>query len=45
MEICSDSHEEIVYSRGKCPLCEALDKIHDLDDEITSLENELAEKD
>lgn len=40
MILCDDNHEEIVYSsnsghysRGKCPLCYALKKIEELEEE------------
>lgn len=29
MEICNSNHEEIVYSKGLCPLCEVLAEIED----------------
>jgi hypothetical protein len=44
MEICSgtrdNSHEEIIYDRGSCPLCTALEEIKSLEAEIEKLNNQ-----
>ena len=44
MQICSENHDEIVFEGGhhvRCPLCEALSKIEDLEKEVVRLEEEL----
>lgn len=40
MEICYQIHEEIVHNSKNCPLCEALDRISNLEDQIQDLKNE-----
>jgi len=48
MEICIGSkyvsHEGIVHEESKCPLCEALDKIGQLENELKIEREKLAEK-
>lgn len=45
MEICtggrSFGHEEIVFTSGHCPLCDALVDINDLQEEVNELKKEL----
>lgn len=48
MRLCDDSHEEICYDYGDCPLCKALEEleeaqyeIQELQDKIDDLEREL----
>jgi hypothetical protein len=39
IELCDDDHIQIAYDRKeKCPLCEALNKHEDYEDEIKRLE-------
>jgi hypothetical protein len=51
MEMCSSGHKEIVHDSQNCPLCEALEKIEtlendisDLRDMVSDLEGQLKEK-
>ena len=44
LKICSggmhkDSHDEIIYEGRNCPLCEAMEKIIELELEIEALQN------
>ena len=46
METCSgerykNAHEEIVFDRGNCPLCAALDEIKELENKVKELENKI----
>lgn len=41
MDICGDGHEEIVYDTLKCPLCETLDEMEELEKTITNLQVEI----
>lgn len=48
MKLCDDSHEEICYDYGDCPLCKALEELDytiyqkiELQDKIDDLEREL----
>ena len=44
--ICEDGHDEIVYEGGRkspCPLCEAEDKIKDIEMELNHVQIELEE--
>ena len=43
MNMCSRNHDEIVHDERHCPLCEALDNIKTMEDDIGKLEEELAE--
>jgi hypothetical protein len=43
MEICKHKHEEIVYDGGLCPLCEANEKIEELENDKEELEYEMRE--
>lgn len=43
MTICSDGHEEIVFSGKRCPLCDANQEIEDLKEEIDYLEKQSEE--
>ena len=43
MTMCSRNHDEIVHDERYCPLCEALDNIKTMEDDIGKLEQELAE--
>lgn len=43
MVMCDDNHEEIVYDRGKCPLCQALKDIERLEEEVSDLKDKLDE--
>ena len=43
MNLCSENHDEIVYEGGryvKCPLCEANDKIRELERDLEQLQEE-----
>lgn len=40
MILCDDNHEEIVYDRGKCPLCHELGLVQDLEEKLAKLEEE-----
>lgn len=40
MNLCSSNHDEVCYEGRSCPCCELLDKIQDLEREITRLENQ-----
>ena len=40
MEICNDSHDEIVFDSKDCPLCNAIYSIEGLKKEIEELEKE-----
>lgn len=42
MNICSDGHDEIVYTDRKCPLCAAEEIIQDYRDETEQLTSSLA---
>lgn len=44
MQICSDSHEQIVYGSRTCPLCDVLADLKDTSDRVTELEQELESK-
>lgn len=37
LNICSEKHEEICYEGRKCPVCNLVEKIDLLEDEITDL--------
>lgn len=37
MNLCAEGHEEIVYGKGKCPLCGALQTISGLEKELEEL--------
>lgn len=37
MKICEYKHDEIVHESRHCPLCEAINKIEVLEDEIKNL--------
>lgn len=41
MEICSNNHDEIVFSTRYCPLCSANDKIEGLESEIVELNDKI----
>ena len=41
MDICSSNHEEIVYDRRRCPLCDANEEIRNLTDVNERLEEAL----
>lgn len=41
MKVCSYQHEEIVHDENVCPLCLALEKIDELKDEISDLEDKV----
>ena len=50
MNICDDGHDEIVYNpmgklpvaRGdRCPACNLVEQVHDKDDEIAELQQEI----
>ena len=43
MEMCSSGHEEIVYDRGSCPLCEKNKEYEDLEERVKELEGELGD--
>ena len=40
MNICEEGHEEIVIEGRRCPLCDALQEISNLEDKIRELETE-----
>ena len=44
--ICEEKHEQIVFLGEPCPLCDALEKIEELEQEVSGLtqENEALEK-
>mgnify|MGYP001609536259 CR=1 FL=1 len=42
MKICNE-HEEIVYEGKYCPLCEALENVKQLEEELQKTQNELDE--
>ena len=41
MEICFQNHDEIVHTSHGCPLCEANEKIKELESDIEDLENDI----
>lgn len=41
MNLCSDGHEEVCYECRQCPVCEKIDEIGDLENEIADLEQQL----
>ena len=45
MEICDDNHEEIVFERagkyGRCPLCKAVERINDLEEDLGEAREEI----
>lgn len=41
MKVCDDSHDEIVYNGRLCPLCEALNRIDRLEEEVEDLNKEI----
>jgi len=43
MRTCDDHHDEIVYEGKDCPLCVALGRILDLEDQVVDLERDLRE--
>lgn len=43
MEICSSTHEEIVYDGEKCPLCAAMSDLEDKEKQIVEAKDEIAE--
>jgi transcription initiation factor IIE alpha subunit len=51
MELCEDGHDQVCFDGLKCPVCEELktvsnleDKIYDLEKEIEELKDKLEEK-
>jgi len=43
MDICSYEHDEIVYDARYCPLCEAQEKIAELEKELDETRDQLSE--
>lgn len=45
MELCNNDHDEIVYEKGSkydgCPLCEAVQEIETLQDQVDELVEEM----
>ena len=44
MKLCDDGHDEICFEghfRTPCPLCEALQKVHDLDEKVDTQTDEI----
>jgi len=47
MDMCSDGHIEIVWDNGhkkKCPLCQVISELKEVEENIESLQNELHDK-
>lgn len=42
MRLCSLKHEEICYESWDCPVCELKEQVDNLNDQITKLEEEIA---
>lgn len=43
MEICSSNHEEVVFQSSQfsgCPACSALEKVSELEEEVSNLQRE-----
>jgi hypothetical protein len=43
MNLCADGHDEICHEGRVCPACELLKKISDMEDEISTLKDQLEE--
>ena len=43
MYLCDDGHDQVCYDASKCPVCEELKKISDMEDEIYDLKEEIEE--
>jgi len=37
MELCSEGHEEVCFEGRTCPVCEKMDEIKDLENEVEAL--------
>lgn len=40
MNLCSDKHDEVCYETHNCPVCEALERVNDLERQVRDLEEE-----
>lgn len=45
MNLCSHGHEEICYECRKCPLCEAGERITELESKVSELSDEVSKLD
>ena len=43
MEVCYHNHDEIVFDGLNCPLCEANERVEELEDEVLDLRDTLNE--
>jgi len=43
MNLCSDSHDEVCYETGSCPVCRANEEIKEAHEKIERLKSEIEE--
>ncbi|MFH1146840.1 MAG: hypothetical protein V1736_03950 [Pseudomonadota bacterium] len=43
MYLCDDGHTEVCYDAGKCPVCDKIRELSDLEDKIFELTEEIKE--
>jgi uncharacterized protein Yka (UPF0111/DUF47 family) len=43
MNLCDDGHEEVCYEGRSCPVCEKMDEIRELENEIDRLTRDIEE--